>query len=268
MGDPDQGMPRVTSGAQAQYERGLDHMRNGDVAAAGREFQSAADAGHPGAWREIGMAAIDDLGPLAIATSPLFERGAGGGDGRSMAYLGGFRRVNDNPAGAMEFYRAADAAGDPEGSRELGIMLAKTGDVRGAQAALDRSIDRGSASGMLALGILLKNEVGDLAGAEDAFRRAATMGHPKGPLNLFSIYMARGDTSAAEIERERALELAREHESFLESIEGPDALNRVKAAVSTTSVAATSGSSCLVSLTVLIAAVGVTSGLFGLLPVG
>jgi TPR repeat protein len=267
MGDPDQGMPRVTSDAQARYERGLEHMRDGDVAAAGREFRAAADDGHPGAWREIGMAALADLGPLAIATSPLFERAAGGGDGRSMAYLGGFRRVNDNPSGAMELYRAADVAGDPEGSRELGIMLAKTGDIGGARAALERSSDRGSASGTLALGIVLKNEVGDMAGAEKAFRRAANMGHPKGPLNLFSLYMARGDADAAEIERARALDLAKEHEAFFQSVEGPDALDRLESALSTKSVAA-SGSSCLVSLTVLTAAVAGTGGLLGLLPVG
>ncbi|HWM54683.1 MAG TPA: hypothetical protein VNO20_04770 [Solirubrobacterales bacterium] len=246
-GDPDLGMPAAQDG-DPQYRQGIGAMRAGDAAAAGEAFDKASALGHPGAWREIGIAVFNELpAPLKIASVPLFERGAEGGDARSMCYLGLFCRINDNQSGAIAHFRAADGAGDPEGSRELGILLEKTGDNEGARAALQRSRDRGSASGTLALGFFSLNKMSDVDGAESAFRKAAEMGHPKGAFNLAHLLEDRGDADQAERFRARTLENALQHRALLESMEGPGYIEKLEQvhAGRTTATTAASGSSCM-----------------------
>lgn len=248
-GDPDLGMPTAQDG-DAQYKQGIDAMRAGDAVAAGDAFGKASALGHPGAWREIGIAVFNELpAPLKIASVPLFERGAEGGDARSMCYLGLFCRINDNPSGAIAHFRAADGAGDPEGSRELGILLEKTGDNEGARAALQRSRDRGSASGALAFGLFLLNSESDVLGAKDAFREAADMGHPKGALNLAVLHeRVLGDAGQAERFRTSGLESARQHHALMETNEGPEYLEKVEQEVHSSRAAGATtagGSSCM-----------------------
>ena len=254
-GDPDLGMSGADRG-KAQYAKGIDAMVSGDSAAAGKAFQEAASLGHPGAWREIGIAVFHKLQPqLRIASRKLFERGAEGGDARCLCYLGLFCRTQKNSSGALVHYRAADAMGDAEGSRELGILLDRTGDTDGARAALERSRDRGSASGALALGAFLSSSASDIDRAEEAFRKATEMGHPKGPLLLADLLEEqRGNAAEAQHFRRIALEKAREHRALMESLEGPDYMARTERRVAesekglqaTPSSGAASGSSCMV----------------------
>lgn len=269
-GDPELGMADADQGA-AQYVNGIEAMRSGDMDAAGKTFSEAASLGHPGALREIGDAVFHALsGPLKIASAQLFERGAEGGDARCLCWLGLLCRMNDNSSGALVNYRAADAMGDAEGSRELGILLVKTGDRDGARAALERSTDRGSASGALALGTFLANNTSHIDRAEEAFRKAADMGHPKGALNVADLVEEqRGDTEQARHFRRIALEKARQHRALMEDLEGPDYLEELQRYVNksesptragATSPGGASGSSCVL---LLVAAVATAFGIAG-----
>lgn len=265
-GDPELGMADADQGA-AQYVNGIEAMRSGDMDAAGKAFSEAASLGHPGALREIGEAVFHALpaGPLVFASAQLFEPGAEGGDARCLCWLGLFCRLQDNISGALVNYRAADAMGDPEGSRELGILLTKTGDLDGARAALERSRDRGSASGALALGFFLANNTSDFDRAEEAFRKADDMGHPKGALNVADLVEEqRGDTEQARDFRRIALEKARQHRVLMEALEGPDYLEKVQRYVnkseSPARAGAASGSSCVL---LLVAAVATAFGIAG-----
>lgn len=255
-GDPDVGMPPQQDG-DAQFKQGIEAMQAGDTTTAGEAFGKASALGHSGAWREIGIAVFNDLpASLKIASVPLFERGAEGGDARSMCYLGLFCRVNDNQSGAIAHFRAADDAGDPEGSRELGILLEKTGDNVGARAALQRARDRGSASGALAFGLFLLNSESDVPGAKDAFKEAADMGHPKGAFNLAVLHeTALGDAGQVERLRASALESAKQHRELMESIDGPEYLEKLERKVRSSGTAgagATSGSSCMLSVVAML----------------
>jgi TPR repeat protein len=160
-------------------------------------------------------------------------------------------------------YRAADAMGDAEGSRELGILLVKTGDLGGARSALERSRDRGSASGALALGFFLASNTSDIDRAEEAFRKAADMGHPKGAINVADLVEEqRGDTEQARHFRRIALEKARQRRALMEDLEGPDYLEELQryvnksespARAAVTSPGGASGGSCVLLLAALVA---------------
>lgn len=52
---------------------------------------------------------------------------------------------------ALAEYRQADAAGDPEGSTKLGVLLEQQGDREGAIAAYRRADERGDANGSYSL---------------------------------------------------------------------------------------------------------------------
>jgi len=265
MGDPDLGMPQASTQLQMTYEQGLDFMRANDPAAAGQAFAEAAEEGHPGAMREIAVAAFVDLPrEIAWALVPLFDRAADGGDGRAMAYLGLFCRMKENAQGALEHYRASDERGDPEGSRELGILLAGMGQTDEALTAVERSRSRGSASGTLAQGILLEQSFGDRDGALEAFSAAAEMGHPKGSIHLIDLLISEGNQGAAEQERSRALENLTEHRALMEFLEGESAVQHTMAQVKSGSALAGSGSSCaLPAVTVLVAALVLSHLLIG-----
>jgi hypothetical protein len=258
-------MPQASTQLQAKYEEGLGFMRASDPVAAGQAFTEAAQEGHPGAIREIAVAAFEDL-PKEIVWGvvPLFERAAARGDGRAMAYLGLFCRMKENDQGALEHYRASDERGDPEGSRELGILLARLGRVDEALAATERARSRGSASGALAQGILLEQTFGDRGGAREAFLAAAEMGHPKGSFHLIDLLISEGDQGAAERERSRALQNLSEHRALMEVFEGESAVQRTMAQVESGSALAGSGSSCaLPAVAVLVAALGLSFVLLG-----
>ncbi|HET8815546.1 MAG TPA: hypothetical protein VFM51_11415 [Solirubrobacterales bacterium] len=258
-------MPQASPQLQAKYEEGLGYMRANDPVAAGQAFTEAAQEGHPGAIREIAVAAFEDL-PKEIVWGvvPLFERAAARGDGRAMAYLGLFCRLKENDQGALKHYRTSDERGDPEGSRELGILLARLGRVDEALTATERARSRGSASGALAQGILLEQTFGDRDGAREAFLAAAEMGHPKGSFHLIDLLISEGDQGAAERERSRALQNLNEHRALMEVLEGKSAVQRTMAQVESGSALAGSGSSCaLPAVTALVAALGLSIVLLG-----
>jgi TPR repeat protein len=80
-----------------------------------------------------------------------------------------------------------------------------SGDLAGAEDAFRRADDRGDAAAAFSLGGLLA-ERGDLAGAEDAFRRADERGHVAGVFNLGVLLEERGDLAGAEAAYRRAEE--------------------------------------------------------------
>jgi tetratricopeptide (TPR) repeat protein len=254
LGDPDLGLPGGADG-QEHYVAGLDAMRAGDAAGANAAFTEAAKRGHAGAWRELATALWYDAPKEArLVALPLFQKGAAGGDGRSIAYLGVFCQVNRNLEGALECFRAADAAGDPNGSRELGKLLETMGDNDAALAALRRARDRGSAAGALALATYLEDN--NLSGIEAAFARAAELGHPKGALGLWWRQTSRNDPEAPKT-KATILPLAQKHQAYF-AVYDPNivaALNRAmnsapggapKSSPATTS--ATAGGGCLIAM--------------------
>jgi TPR repeat protein len=243
-GDPDAGMPSGPNPeADAQYARGVTLLESGDVAAAEKAFQRADELGHAGAPRELShWAMARDEGEQWPA---LLWRARERGDGRAAAIIGA--GIPNEPELALELLRFADEAGDCEGSRSLGLMLKASGDYDGAEKAFDRSDQRGSASGSLALGLFFRDERGDLVDAEAAFNRADRRGHPKGALNLIDIYVERGDLAAADGARERVLALAAKHATLFGEMQDPD-FERYVRGKGTLPAAAAAGSGCLVAL--------------------
>lgn len=264
MGDPDRGM-QTSAHLQTRYQDGLRFMRIDDPVAAGEAFTEAAQGGHAGAIREIAVAAFDDLpGEIIWGVVPLFKRAAAAGDGRAMAYLGIFCRLKENNEGALKHYRASDQWGDPEGSRELGILLARMGRTDEALVAMERARTRGSASGAVAQGILLGETLGDRDGAREAFLAAAEMGHPKGSLYLIDLLVSEGEHEAAERERNRASQNLSKHRALMELLEGEGSVERAKAQVASGGALTSSGSSCaLLTLPALIAVLGLACVQFG-----
>lgn len=269
LGDPDLGLPRGADGRE-QYVAGLDAMRAGDPARASAAFEDAAKRGHPGAWRELATALWWDAPRGAKDVSaPLFQEGARGGDGRSIAYLGVLCQVNGNLEGALECFRAADAAGDPNGSRELGKLLATKGDNAAALAALRRARDRGSATGALALANFLEDN--DLSGADAAFATAAEMGHPKGALGLWWRQARRNDPEAPRT-KATILPLADKHQAYF-AVYDPNIVAALKRAMdsaqtpdSTKTVAATGGGCVLAALTLAATVIGAAALVTARLP--
>ena len=75
-------------------------------------------------------------------------------------------------------------------------MLEELGDLAGAEAAYRRADERGESVGAMNLGALLE-EHGDLAGAEAAYRRADELGHADGARCLAALLEQRGDLAGA-----------------------------------------------------------------------
>lgn len=107
--------------------------------------------------------------------------------------------------GALAAYGRADRRGDVDGSFNLGCLLAEMGDVPGAIAALRRADERGDAGGASNLGVLLERE-GDHDGALAAYRRADERGDARGAFNLGLLLAARGELPGARAAYQRAAE--------------------------------------------------------------
>jgi tetratricopeptide (TPR) repeat protein len=103
----------------------------------------------------------------------------------------------------LAVYRQADAAGDPQGSTNLGVMLEQQGDLEGALAAYERADERGDVNGSFNLGCLL-TELGDLPGALAALRRADERGDAGGASNLGVLLGEQGDLDGALAAYQRA----------------------------------------------------------------
>ncbi len=92
-------------------------------------------------------------------------------------------------------YRLADAAGEAEGAFNLGVLLHQR-DSAAAAAAYERAEQRGDHDAAFNLGVLLY-EVGDLDGAEAAWRRCLAHHHAQAASNLGFLLERRGDLDGA-----------------------------------------------------------------------
>ena len=93
-------------------------------------------------------------------------------------------------------YRLADAAGEPEGAFNLGVLLQQRRNFAAAAAAYERAEQRGNRDAAFNLGVLLF-EVGDLDGAEAAWRRCLSHHHVQAAANLGFLLERRGDPDGA-----------------------------------------------------------------------
>jgi peptidoglycan hydrolase-like protein with peptidoglycan-binding domain len=92
---------------------------------------------------------------------------------------------------------------DIEGAFNLGVLREDRGDLAGAETAYRRADRHGHGAAATNLGVLLEGR-GDLAGAEKAYRRADQRGQASGAFNLGALLEERGDLAAAEEAYRRA----------------------------------------------------------------
>lgn len=154
-------------------------------------YQQAIDSGD----REIAPRAADDLG-LLLAT----HRDSG----------------PDAVDGAVAAFRYAAGSGHPRYAPKaawmLGTLLSARGDLPGARAAFQRSVDTGppddAVSGSLGNALVLAGEYGDLTGAQRILQDVANSGHPvhaaRARAELDRILAAHGDASAYQCALEAA----------------------------------------------------------------
>lgn len=133
------------------------------------------------------------------------QRSDAAGDPHGATNLGVLLEKRGDLKGALAAYKRADRRGDVNGSFNLGCLLAEMGDLVGAQAALQRADERGDACGASNLGVLLERQ-GDLDGALAAYGRADDRGDAVGAFNLGLLLAARGDLADARAAYERAAE--------------------------------------------------------------
>jgi TPR repeat protein len=191
-----------------QYERALQAWDAGDQDNAVALMRSAAEAGSPDAMFELGALA-EDQGDnqaaqrwLRMATEHNVPQVPQEHD---LAYeldpvLSSVEQLWALPQLKPEAQRERVA---PDDDVRRGVALRERGDLAGAEQAFRRADERGSPEGALSLGVLLR-ERGDLAGAEQAFRRADERDSPQGAANLGAMLLDRGDLSGAQEALRRA----------------------------------------------------------------
>ncbi|MGH8967927.1 MAG: hypothetical protein ACRDXB_21755, partial [Actinomycetes bacterium] len=107
-------------------------------------YRRAEELGHPrGSWRLGGILRIlgDDEGARAA-----FERAAARGEPLAVSSLAAQlrdRRPLDRPALEAADRRVTEIDYDPDGWLKLGGLLARRGDLDGAEAAYRRGVERG-----------------------------------------------------------------------------------------------------------------------------
>jgi hypothetical protein len=106
------------------------------------------------------------------------------------------RLDTQNGIGEEPFYRSADERAADDRTFNLGLLLEARGDVAGAEEAYLRAADGGHAAAATNLGVLLE-EHGDRRGAEAAYRRADERKDSKGAFNLGMLLEEQGDLAAA-----------------------------------------------------------------------
>jgi tetratricopeptide (TPR) repeat protein len=110
---------------------------------------------------------------------------------------------------ALELLSVAERSKDRQLSAtsafNAGVLLTRIGDLLGAEEAYRRADERGGQRGAFNLGQLLRKR-GDLSGAEEAYRKAAERGSPEGAVNLGVLLERRGELAMAKQTYRRAAE--------------------------------------------------------------
>ncbi|HET8862822.1 MAG TPA: tetratricopeptide repeat protein [Solirubrobacterales bacterium] len=112
----------------------------GDLPGAIEAFRRAGERGHDEAWVK-GAGACLELGDRQAAEA-IAREGDRAGSATSSGMLGAILDERGQADEALEAYRRADAGGDGGGSFNLGVELVSRGDLRGAEAALRRAVER------------------------------------------------------------------------------------------------------------------------------
>jgi tetratricopeptide (TPR) repeat protein len=193
-----------------QYERALQAWDAGDQDNAVTLMQSAAEAGSPDAMFELGILA-QDQGNYEAAQRWL--RMATEHNVPQVPREDDLTYELDPMLSSVEQLRSLRELRpevqlpervDPDDDVRRGVALRDRGDLAGAEQAFRRADERGSPEGALSLGVLLR-ERGDLTGAEQAFRRADERDSPEGAVNLGAMLLDQGDLAGAQEALRRAL---------------------------------------------------------------
>ncbi len=112
----------------------------GNLPEAVAAFRRAAERGYGEAWVK-GAGACLEMGDAGAAEA-MARDGDRAGSASASGMLGAILDEAGRADEALEAYGRADAGGDGGGSFNLGIELLNRGDLRGAEAALQRAVER------------------------------------------------------------------------------------------------------------------------------
>lgn len=105
--------------------------------------------------------------------------------------------VEGAPHRGTEARCSADEADDSNAVRELGLMRRELGDIEGAEAAFRRAEELGDVEAIELLAYLLEDHRNDIAGAEAAWQRADAAGSVTASMMLGVTRRARGNEAGA-----------------------------------------------------------------------
>jgi len=127
------------------------------------------------------------------------------GEPQGATNLGVLLEERGDVQGALAAYRRADRRGDAVGAFNLGCLLAELGEEQDAVAAFRRADERGDSAAASNLGVLLEGQ-NDIDGALAAYRRGDERGDGTAAFNLGLLLAARGEHAGARAAYRRAVE--------------------------------------------------------------
>lgn len=185
----------VVDRAQTRYAMGNAVYLKGDRTSARGWFQQAADGGHSGAMRNLGILAAQD-GDEAAALI-WFRRAAGHGDTVAMYRLGSVAYSNGDRTAARSWYRRAADLGHPAAMNGLGWLFDEDGDHASALTWYRRAAEGGDGAAMFVLGTLAAYPDGDWVTSRDWMQRAADHGEAQAMCALGVLAEKQGDLTSA-----------------------------------------------------------------------
>jgi TPR repeat protein len=117
------------------------HLKQrGNLPEAATCFRRAAERGHDDAWMR-GAGTYLEMGDKTAAET-MAREGDEAGAGSASGFLGALLDERGATEEAFELYKRADERGDGNGAFNLGVELVGRGDLQGAEAALQRAVER------------------------------------------------------------------------------------------------------------------------------
>lgn len=170
------------TGTQAIIERGKGLSQQGDLAGAAACYRSAYELGDARALWRLGVveARRGDTQAALDWLTLADEQGDPEGSYNLGVLLA--EQLNDLERAAVA-YRRADEAGHAGGATNLGVILARGDDESQALAALHRGRARGDVQAIFCIGVL-HDKAGDVQSATAFYREAAENGHGNAAFNL------------------------------------------------------------------------------------
>jgi tetratricopeptide (TPR) repeat protein len=157
-------------------------------------YEVALAGGDPGAWRALG-AALESQGDVAAALDA-YRGAAQAGDPQAAAIVAcRLWCTSLDPALEADLRAGADLL--PAARADLGDLLRSTGRSAEARRVLERGAKLGEAVCWLPLGNLYADDLGDVEAAEEAYRAGITAGDSFCHHNLGVLLADRGDLEGA-----------------------------------------------------------------------